>query len=120
MLIIVGVLVLAALGGVMQFFTGRSISRYLTPAVFGSLVHIVIWPVTLLVAVYVGHGNLQLMPGGAGTNTGLYFIAGVAVVYVVAYMLQMLSLRFAPASIVAPFYNLEPILTTVFAGLLFG
>lgn len=116
----VGLAVLAALGGVMQFFTGRSISRYLTPAVFGSLVHIVIWPVTLLVAVYVGHGSLQLMPGGAGTNTGLYFIAGVAVVYVVAYMLQMLSLRFAPASIVAPFYNLEPILTTVFAGLLFG
>ncbi len=32
----------------------------------------------------------------------------------------MSSLRFAPASTVAPFYNLEPIVTTAFAGLLFG
>jgi drug/metabolite transporter (DMT)-like permease len=105
------------LAGVIQFFTGRSISRYLTPAVFGSLVHIVIWPATLLVALYVGGGTLQMM---GGTETGLYFLLGVAAVYVAAYMLQMSSLRFAPASAVAPFYNLEPIVTTICAGLLFG
>ena len=116
----IGLATVAALGGVVQFFTGRSISRYLRPAVFGSLVHIVIWPATLLVALYVGEGTLQMMPGGAGTATGLYFLIGVAAVYVVAYMLQMSSLRFAPASAVAPFYNLEPIVTTVCAGLLFG
>ena len=116
----IGLATAAALGGVVQFFTGRSISRYLTPAVFGSLVHLVIWPATLGVALYVGGGALQMMPGGAGTAAGLYFLLGVAAVYVVAYMLQMSSLRFAPASTVAPFYNLEPVVTTVFAGLLFG
>jgi drug/metabolite transporter (DMT)-like permease len=61
-----------------------------------------------------------MMPGGAGTATGFYFLIGVAAVYVVAYMLQMSSLRFAPASTVAPFYNLEPIVTTICAGLMFG
>lgn len=116
----IGLATAAALGGVVQFFTGRSISRYLTPAVFGSLVHLVIWPATLAVALYVDGGTLHMMPGGTGTATGLYFLFGVAGVYVVAYMLQMSSLRFAPASTVAPFYNLEPVVTTVFAGLLFG
>lgn len=116
----IGLATAASLGGVAQFFTGRSISRYLTPAVFGSLVHLVIWPATLAVALYVGQGTLQMMPGGQGTAAGLYFLAGVAAVYVVAYMLQMSSLRFAPASTVAPFYNLEPIVTTACAGLLFG
>ena len=116
----IGLATAASLGGVAQFFTGRSISRYLTPAVFGSLVHLVIWPATLAVALYVGQGTLQMMPGGQGTAAGLYFLSGVAAVYVVAYMLQMSSLRFAPASAVAPFYNLEPIVTTACAGLLFG
>ncbi len=116
----VGLAVLAALGGVIQFFTGRSISRHMTPAVFGSLVHIVIWPATLLVALLAGDGTLQFLSGGDDTGIGVYFLIGVAAVYVVAYMAQMLSLRYAPASTVAPFYNLEPIVTTVFAGLLFG
>ena len=116
----VGLATLAALGGMVQFFTGRSISRFMTPAVFGSLVHIIIWPAALLVALYVGGGHLKMLPGGAGTAAGWYFLVGVAAVYVVAYLLQMLSLRFAPASTVAPFYNLEPIVTTICAGLLFG
>ena len=116
----IGLATLASLAGVVQFFTGRSISRYLKPAVFGSLVHLVIWPATLLIALFVGEGTLQMMPGGAGTATGFYFLLGVAAVYVAAYMLQMSSLRFAPASTVAPFYNLEPIVTTLCAGLMFG
>ena len=111
---------MAALGGVLQFFTGRSISTHLTPAVFGSLVHLVIWPATLLVAVYDGGGTVHMLSGDQGSWLGAYFLVGVGVVYVAAYMLQMLSLRFAPASTVAPFYNLEPILTTLCAALLFG
>jgi drug/metabolite transporter (DMT)-like permease len=34
---------------------------------------------------------------------------------VVAYFIHMLSVRLAPASVVAPFYNLEPMVATVFA-----
>ena len=116
----VGLACVAALGGVLQFFTGRQISRFMTPPVFGSLVHFAILPFTLIVALYVGGGQLRILTGGVAAPAGWYFLCGVAGVYVVAYMLQMLSLRFAPASTVAPFYNLEPIVTTAFAGLLFG
>ncbi len=116
----VGLAALASLGGVAQFFTGRAISRFMTPAVFGSLVHLVILPAVLLIALQVGSGQLEMLPGGGATIAGYYFLIGVAAVYVVAYMLQMLSLRFAPASTVAPYFNLEPIVTTACAGLLFG
>jgi drug/metabolite transporter (DMT)-like permease len=110
----------AAVGGAGQFFSGRSISRYMKPSVFGSLVHLAIWPPVLLVALYAGGGKLQIFHGGTATVTGLVFIVGVAVVYVVAYLIQMLSLRFANASVVAPFYNLEPITTTAIAAAILG
>ena len=47
-------------------------------------------------------------------------MAGVGAIYVVAYMVHMLSLRFAPASTVAPYYNLEPVMTTLVAAVLLG
>ena len=90
------------------------------PAAFASLVHAVIWPATLLVALLVSSGRLQILPGGTGTPTAFLFLCGAAAVYVIAYLLQMLSLRFAPASKVAPFYNLEPIVTMLVAVLLLG
>ena len=115
----IGLATLAALGAWCSFHRTFHFALSHTCRV-GSLVHIVIWPATLLVALYVGSGTLQMLPGGAGTATGLHFLIGVAAVYVVAYMLHMSSLRFAPASTVAPFYNLEPVVTTICAGLLFG
>lgn len=111
---------LGAAGATLQFFSGRTISRYMTPAAFGSLVHLVILPPILLIALAAGSGSLQMLPGGTATSLGLLFVAGVAAVYVVAYMVQMLSLRFAPASSVAPFYNLEPVITTAVAAVILG
>ncbi len=110
----------AAVGAVVQFYSGRSLSHHMTPAAFGSLVHVVIWPFTLAIALAVSAGRLQFLPGGTGTNAALLFLVGAAVIYVIAYMLQMLSLRFAATSRVAPFYNLEPIVTIAVAGLLLG
>ncbi len=110
----------AAAGAVLQFFSGRAISRHLTPTVFGSLVHLAIWPATLLVALAVSEGTLQILPGGMATAPGYGFLAGLAGLYAAAYLVQMLSLRFAPASTVAPFFNLEPVVTTGGAALLLG
>ena len=109
---------LGSAGATLQFFSGRAISRYMSPAAFGSLVHMVILPPVLLIAVVAGSGTLQFLPGGPATGAGLVFMSGVAFVYVVAYMAQMLSLRFAPASTVAPFYNLEPVVATATAALI--
>ena len=111
---------LAAGGAALQFFSGRAISRYLTPSVFGSLVHIAILPPMLMVALYAGSGQMQMFPGGTANFAGLAFMAGLGAVYIVAYMVQMLSLRFAPASTVAPFFNLEPVVTTGIAAAILG
>ncbi|WP_373502500.1 DMT family transporter [Aestuariivirga sp.] len=111
---------LAAIGAALQFFSGRAISRYLTPSVFGSLVHIAILPPMLAIALYTGGGTIQIFPGGTATSAGLAFMAGLGAVYVFGYMGQMLSLRFAPASTVAPFYNLEPVVTTGIAAAFLG
>jgi drug/metabolite transporter (DMT)-like permease len=110
----------AAAGATLQFFSGRSISRYMPPATFGSLVHLVILPPILLIALIAGSGSLRILPGGSATTLGLVFMSGVAMVYVIAYMVHMLSLRFAAASTVAPFFNLEPVVTTAFAATVLG
>lgn len=109
-----------ALGGAAQFFSGRAISSHMVPSVFGTLVHVAIWPIVLVAAIYAGGGSLNSLPGGTGTVTGLTFVIGLGSIYVVAYMVQMLSLRFAPASTVAPFYNLEPVVTTGAAAMVLG
>ncbi|MGL4525806.1 MAG: EamA family transporter, partial [Aestuariivirga sp.] len=77
-------------------------------------------PAAFLVALYAGDGVIRIFPGGTASNLGLAFMAGVGAIYVVAYMVHMLSLRFAPASTVAPYYNLEPVMTTLVAAVLLG
>jgi drug/metabolite transporter (DMT)-like permease len=117
-----GILLAAAatLGATLQFFSARSISIYMRPSVFGGLVHMIILPPILAVAIYAGNGEMQFLPGGAANATGISFMAALGVLYVIAYMIQMLSLRYAPASTVAPFYNLEPVIATAFAAVVLG
>jgi drug/metabolite transporter (DMT)-like permease len=111
---------LGSAGAALQFFSGRAISRYMTPAAFGSLVHLAILAPILAIALYAGSGTLGFLPGGTATTSGLMFLAGVGAVYVIAYMVQMQALRFAPASRVAPFFNLEPVVTTAVAAGILG
>lgn len=110
----------AAAGAALQAFSGRTISTYVRPAVFGSLVHAAILPPVLVIALATGNGELQIFPGGSATTTGLAFMTALAVIYVLAYMVHMLSLRFAPASTVAPFFNMEPVVTTLIAATILG
>ena len=109
----------AALGCTLQFFSGRSLGNYLSPAAVGSLVHIAIWPFVLVVVLYAGGGHLQIL-GGSVSTMGLWFAAAVCLAYVGGYFFHMSSLKAAPASIVAPYFNWEPILTTIISGLLLG
>ena len=55
---------------------------------------------------------MQLSPDAAVTALGCAFLTGLAGFHTVVYLVQMLSLRFAPASIVAPLFNLESVMTT--------
>ena len=63
---------------------------------------------------------MQILPGGTATPPGSPSWPALGIVYVIAYLVQMLSLRFAPASTVAPFYNLEPVVTTGIAAAFLG
>jgi drug/metabolite transporter (DMT)-like permease len=109
----------AAVGCALQFFSGRALGRHLPPAAFGSLVHVAVWPLVLAVTLYSGGNTLVLMNGGI-TNLGLFFVGGVCLAYVGGYFFHMSSLKAAPASVVAPYFNLEPIVTTVISALLLG
>lgn len=110
----------ASLFCVLQFFSGRAISTHMAPAAFGALVHAAIWPATLLIALYAGSGTIRIFPGGAVGALGYAFLFCVGGIYVFAYLTHMLSLRFAAASVVAPYYNLEPMVTSAVAGLFLG
>ncbi len=109
----------AALGCALQFFSGRALGKYLSPAVFGSLVHLAIWPLVLAVVLYAGSGHIVLFSGST-SPLGLSFVFAVCLVYVGGYFFHMSSLKSAPASVVAPYFNWEPILTTIISGLLLG
>ncbi|MBI2718633.1 MAG: DMT family transporter [Rhizobiales bacterium] len=110
----------AALFCTLQFFSGRSISKHMTPTVFGSLIHLAIWPATLAIALVAGGGHLRILPGGGVTVAGYAFMVAVGVLYIFSYLVHMLSLRYAPASAVAPFFNLEPMVATAVAALFLG
>jgi drug/metabolite transporter (DMT)-like permease len=110
----------SSLGATLQFFSGRAVSRYLPPAVFGSLVHVAIWPLTLLIAVWWGNGSLAVLTPGMVNSLGYAAVTGLGIVYVAAYFAQMQSLRNAPASVVAPYFNLEPVVTSLVAAIALG
>jgi drug/metabolite transporter (DMT)-like permease len=67
---------LGSAGAALQFFSGRAISRHMTPAAFGSLVHMVILPPILLVVLHAGSGTLRFFPGGTAVPAGMVFSVG--------------------------------------------
>lgn len=111
---------LGASGAALQAFSGRMISRHVAPAVFGFHAHMAILPVVLVVALFTGGGALQSLPGGQANAIGMSFMLGLGIVYAIAYLMHMVSLRFAPASMVAPYFNLEPVVTMVIAAVMLG
>lgn len=111
---------LGALGCALQFFSGRMLSRHLTPAAFGSLVHLAIWPVILVLALYFGGGQLQLFAGGALGPWALPSVVLVCLAYIGGYFFHMSAVKAAPSSVVAPYFNVEPIVSTSFAVFLLG
>jgi drug/metabolite transporter (DMT)-like permease len=92
----------------------------MTPFAFGSLVHVAIWPITLFIVLWFGNGMIAFLPGGPVTGLGYAFLLAAGAVYSITYFVHMQSLRFAPASVVAPFYNLEPVVTMLIAAILLG
>ena len=114
----IGLALLAAGGATMQFFTGRALSTRMSPLHFGLLAHVAIVPLAgLLIAAMGGTFDTLFAPGSI-TTTGYVALAVVALSYSGGYFFQMYALKSAPASAVAPYFNIEPVTSVVFAGLL--
>ncbi len=109
-----GLACLSALGYAAQQFTGRPLAQHMEPVVFGSLVHIIILPIVVIVTTLVGQGQSVYLSGSASLlvmASGL----GLSLAYCGGYFLQMSGVKHAPASTVIPYFNLEPVLTTLVA-----
>ncbi len=111
---------IAALGYALQFFSGRMLNHYLQPAAFGSLVHLAILPIVAVTVLTVEQGHLALAKPETWESMALIFSIGVCLAYAFGYLFHMSSLAAAPASIVAPFFNLEPIITLAISVIVLG
>jgi drug/metabolite transporter (DMT)-like permease len=111
---------IAAFGYALQLFSGRMLSRYLEPAAFGSLVHIAIFPIVVIIVMVVGQGHLVLVQPDTFGSSAFIFTACVCLAYAFGYLFHMSSLAAAAASVVAPFFNLEPIITLTISVLILG
>ncbi len=109
---------LSAFGCAFQFFSGRTLSRYMSPIATSSLVHITILPFVFALAYWLQDGDFAVINSPAVTTIGVLAMLGVALGYLGGYFLHMSGLAAAPSSTVVPFFNLEPVVSTVMAGLI--
>lgn len=111
---------MSAAGYAAQFFSGRALSGHLRPTAIACSAHVLVLPVALATALWQGGGALRLIDGAGVETAGYLFALAVTGCYIAAYLLHMLSLRDAPASTVAPIFNIEPIVTTAVAAIALG
>jgi drug/metabolite transporter (DMT)-like permease len=104
---------LAAIGCALQFYTGRALSPHMHPMAFGSLVHVAMLPFVIALALG-SHGRFELVQPGQSSLVIATSI-GLGLAYCAGYFCQMSAVRSAPASIVIPYFNLEPVMTTLLA-----
>lgn len=109
-----GLASLSAIGYAAQSFTGRHLAQEMHPVVFGSLVHIAMIPVVVAITVIAGGGTVVYASGNVGPLVMLSGL-GLSLAYCAGYFLQMSAVKLAPASTVIPYFNLEPVMTTVLA-----
>ena len=107
----------ASLGAVAQFFSGRRLSSHLKPQQFGAMVHLLILPPLLGAALLLHGGSLGVSSAPA---RGLAILAALSVIYGFGYVMHMRALGEAEASVVAPFFNLEPVVGISLAALVLG
>ena len=109
---------LAAAGAATQFFAGRAISGRMDTLQFGLLTHLAIIPIVALVIVLLGGEFRSVFDPAAITGTGYLALSLVALSYGAGFFCQMFALKSAPASAVAPYFNIEPITSVAVASLI--
>ena len=108
----------ASCGVVAQFHCARALGGAMAPAVQGFLIHLVILPITLGLALWIGRGHLPFLSQSLGLGQMGLLLVGVC--YLLAFFLHMSALVLAPASTIVPYYNLEPLISMIMAAILVG
>lgn len=114
---------LAAFGAIsaaVQSFSGRRVSRDMPEIAFSVWVHMFSVPAVLLLASLMGGGSLRLLEQGAIMPGGYAVVLTVGILYVGGYFSLMRALRMAPPPAIAPFFNFEPVVSTLAAAILLG
>ncbi len=110
----------ASISAAAQLFAARVVSARMPALAFGLVANMLIWPFMLAVAFWWSGGTLRLLTEGAVAPLGYLTVFALGCVFVATFFVHMKSLVFAPASTVAPFFNLEPVITMAIAALLLG
>jgi drug/metabolite transporter (DMT)-like permease len=110
---------ISAFGCALQFFSGRMLSRHMQPAAFGSLIHILLLPVVVVITLYAGSGVIKLTQFPA-LSAPVISVLAMAFAYCAGYFFHMSAVNKAPSDVVAPYFNLEPVLAIVIATVFLG
>jgi drug/metabolite transporter (DMT)-like permease len=108
---------LAALGYVLQFYAGRRMSTVMEPVPLVVLVHIAALPLFLCLMFFLTDNTGVARAISGAMATLLILITGV--LFCAAYFSHMSSVKHAPAATVAPYFNLEPVVSTGLAAMVF-
>jgi drug/metabolite transporter (DMT)-like permease len=111
--------IISAFGCALQFFSGRMLSKHMQPAGFGSLIHVLLLPVAVAITVYAGSGEVRLVHFQP-LSTPVISVLAMALAYCAGYFFHMSAVNKAPSDVVAPYFNLEPVLAIVIATLFLG
>jgi drug/metabolite transporter (DMT)-like permease len=115
----VALAIASAFGCALQFFSGRMLSHHMQPAAFGSLIHVLLLPVVIAIMLYAGGSHVQLTQFSI-TSLAVISVLCMAIAYCAGYFFHMSAVNKAPSDVVAPYFNLEPVLTIVIATLFLG
>jgi drug/metabolite transporter (DMT)-like permease len=110
---------LASLGAVMQFHSARALGGTMNPVAFALIAHLGFLPFSLALAWWIGGGAIATLGPGV-TLQGHLALGALSLLYVAGFILQMTACTLAPASRVAPLFNLEPVTTMALAAVLLG
>ncbi len=116
----IGLAAIAAVSCALQFISGRSLGEVMKPAAFGGLTHLVITPFVIGTAVWLGHSPFGFLWPESGSPSAFLTMAAVALGYLGGYFFAMTSLTYSRPSAVAPYFNIEPVVTTVLALVILG
>ena len=114
-----GLAVMASFGATMQFFSGRALADKMPSIAFGLISHAALLPLAVLVVVMSGDGQIVTLSSWASISmTGWFAIAIVAGTYSLAFFCQMAAVRHTAPSLIAPYFNVEPVTAIVVAAIL--